>query len=62
MNLSETGTESQRTDLWLPGGRQELDGLGVGYWQIQAIICKTDKQQAPLLQHRELYSICYDKP
>ena len=63
MNLSATGTESQTENgLVVPGGRQEWDGLGVGDWQIQTITCKIDKQQGPIVQHRELYSKCYYKP
>ena len=37
---------------------------GVGGWgeQSEAIIYRKDKQQGPTVQHRELYSISYDKP
>ena len=36
------------------------DRLGVWDWQMQAIICKMGKQ-GPIVRHRELYSISYDK-
>ena len=32
-----------------------VDKLGVWDQQIQTIICNTDKQQDPTVQHRELY-------
>ena len=37
---------------------------GLGDWcqQMQAIIYRMDKQQGPTVQHRELYSVSYDKP
>ena len=41
------------------GGR-----AGVGVWdeQMQTIIYRVDKQQGPTVEHRELYSISWDKP
>ena len=59
----ETDSQTQRTDLWLP------TGMGVGEGSIESfgladatIIYRTDKQQGPTEQHRELYSISWDKP
>ena len=40
----------------------ERDGLGVWDQQIQTILYRMDKQQGPTVEHRELYSIFYDKP
>ena len=44
------------------GGGWERDGLGVREWQIETIIHRRHKQQGPTVQHRELYTIFYDKP
>ena len=38
------------------------DGLGVWDQQMQTIIYKMDRQQGLTVQHRELYSMSYDKP
>ena len=38
------------------------DKLGVWDQQTQTIIYRMDKQQGPIVQHRELYSISYNKP
>ena len=51
----------QSTEQCLPRGEAMWrDRLGVWDWQMQAIICKMGKQ-GPIVQHRELYSISYDK-
>ena len=46
--LTETGSQTQRKDLWLPRrmvvGRA---GLGVWDWQIQDIKYRMNKQQGP---------------
>ena len=44
------------TKMEIRGG----DKLGVWDQQIQAAIDKTDKQQGPTVQHRELYSVYYN--
>ena len=36
-------------------------GLGVWDWQMQATIYRKDKQQGPIVEHRELYSISCGK-
>ena len=41
------------------GGR---DGVGDWGQQMYAFIYRIDKKQGPTVQHRELYSIYYDKP
>ena len=43
-------------------GEWERDRLEVGDQEIQTTICKTDKQQGPTVQQRELYSISCNKP
>ena len=55
---TETDSQKQRTDLWLPRGRWVREGW-VGSWgqQIQTSIYRLDKQQGPTIQHRELYSV-----
>ena len=60
---TETDSQTQRTDLGLPGvGGWRRDGLGVWDQQMQTIICRMDKQQGPTVQQRELYSISCNKP
>ena len=63
-NLSRKQVQTQisRTDLQLPRGRRERDGLGIGGWQMKTIIFRMDKQQDPTVQHRELNPISWDKP
>ena len=63
-NLSRKQVQTQisRTDLQLPRGRRERDGLGIGGWQMKTIIFRMDKQQDPTVQHRELNQISWDKP
>ena len=51
MNFYETETDSQtqRTDLWKPGGGSwERDELGVWDQQMQTIIERKDKQQSSI--------------
>ena len=60
--MKQKQTQTQRTELWLPRGR----GLGEG-WSGRlgladvTIIYRMDKQGSAV-QHKELYSISYDKP
>ena len=64
MNLSETGTDSQkqRTNYGCQGGEvQESNESEFGDQQMQTIIYRMDKQQGPTVQHREFYSIACDK-
>ena len=42
-------------------GRRGKDKLGVWDQQIQTTMYKIDKQQGPTVQHRELYSISWNK-
>ena len=37
-------------------------GLGVWEGQMQTIVSRKDKGLGPIAQHRQLYSISYDKP
>ena len=39
-------------------------GIEMEFWdcQMQTSMYRMDKQQGPTVQHRELYSISYDKP
>ena len=42
---TETDSQTQRTDLWLPtGGEREWDGQGVWGWQMQTVTFERDKQ------------------
>ena len=56
---AETDLQTQKTNLWLPKGKEGRDKLGVWDQQIQTTIL--NKQQGPTVQHRELYSISYNK-
>ena len=60
---TEADPQTERTHLWLPRGRVEgaRDGLGLWNQQMQTIIYRMDRQQGPIVQHRELYSIPCDK-
>ena len=50
------------TDLWLPRGRQrEQDGLGICGRYMQTITFSLDKQWGPIVQHRELHPISWDR-
>ena len=58
---NKTDSQTQRADVVVKGvgGR---DGLGVWDQQMQTITCKMKKQQGPTVQHRELYSVSWNKP
>ena len=43
-------------------GGQRREGMGIWYYQSQAIIYRMTKQQSPTVQHRGLYSTSRDKP
>ena len=66
MNISMKQKQTQRhreqTCGCQGGGEWEREGLGVWDQQMQTIIHRIDKQQAPTVWHRELYSISCDKP
>ena len=61
MNLSMKQKQKQNREQT---GDHQGGGDGVGGWgqQIQAFMHRMNKQQSPTAQHKELYSICYDKP
>ena len=44
------------------GKEGERDKLGVWGQQMQTITFRMDTQQGPTVEHRELYSISFDKP
>ena len=54
MNLSETETDSEGV-----GGGMEWE---VGVSRCKLLYIEWLKQQGPTVEHRELYSISYDKP
>ena len=66
MNLSMKQKQNYRHREQTGGcqgeGGWERDRQGVWDQQMQTIIYRTDKQQGPTVQHRELYTISYDKP
>ena len=49
--------ENLLVNLQLPKGKGGSDKLRAWDQQIQTTIYKTDKQQGPTVQHKELYSI-----
>ena len=59
---TETDSQTQRTDLWLPMRREMGDGLEVWDEQTRAVVHRMDGQQGPTAQHKGLYSIPCDKP
>ena len=65
MNLSikqkQTHRHGQQTCSCQGGGGREWERLGVWGRQMQTITFRMNKQQGPPVQHRELYSISYDK-
>ena len=65
MNLSRKQKQTDRENRLEVAKSEEgwgRDGLGVWDQQMQTVIYRMDKQQGPTVQHRELYSIPYDKP
>ena len=56
---TETDSQTQRTELWLPRRREGRGGMDqeFRYQPMQTIIYRKDKKQDPTVQHRELYSI-----
>ena len=52
----ETDSQTQRSDLWLPRGDQDLGLVNANY------TFRVDTQQGPIVQHRELYPMSQDKP
>ena len=64
-NLSMKQKETQRENRSVVAkGKAGLgrDGLGVWGWQMQTITQRMDKQQGPVAEHWEVYSIPCDKP
>ena len=61
MKQEQTHSHREQT-CGCQGGVGGRDGLGVWGQQMQTIIYRIDRQQGPIIQHRELYSISCDKP
>ena len=62
IHKTETDSQIQRTDLWLPrGNRREWVILGVWGRQKQTIMLRMDMQWGPTVQHRELYTVSWDR-
>ena len=57
---TEKDSQTQKTDLWLPWWQEGVKGMGP--LQMQTITFRMDKQQGPTVQHRELYSISWNRP
>ena len=59
----KTDSQTQRTDLWLPRGRESgKERLQVRDWLMQTSTYTKDKPQGPTAEHRELDSISCEKP
>ena len=56
---TETELEISKTNLWLPKGKCD-GGDKSGAWDEHSTIYKTDNQQGPTVELRELYSIFCD--
>jgi len=54
----ETDSQTQRMNVWLPGGRMEgRNSWGVWDGQVYTATFKTDNQQGATVQHSELCSV-----
>ena len=61
IDKTETDSQTQKTDLWLQRGKgRKWDEQGV--WQMQTITFRMDQQWGPTVQHRDLYSVFWDRP
>ena len=60
---TDTDSQTQRTDMWLPRGRAVGEGwIGrLGLADVNYYV-QEDKQQGPTVYPEELYSISCDKP
>ena len=52
---AETDSQTQKPNLWLRNGKGERDKLGIQDQQIHPTTYKTDEEQRPTVQHKELY-------
>ena len=55
-------TDTEDRLMVAKGKTWERHGLGIWDQQRQSITYRIDKQQGPTVEHKELYSISYDKP
>ena len=66
MNLStqqrQTHRHREQTHGYKRGGPWGRDRLGVCAQQMQTITYRMDEERGPNVQHKELYSISWDKP
>ena len=66
MNLSMkrklTHRHREQTCAYQGGGGWGRDAVGGWGQQMQTTTYRTDKQQSPTAEHRELFSISWDKP
>ena len=51
---AETDSQTQKPNLWLQNGKGERDKLGIQDQQIHPTTYKTDEEQRPTVQHKEL--------
>ena len=60
IHLAETDTQTYRTHLWLPRGREGRGGMD---WEFGVSRCKLlhKKWMDDKVLHQELYSMCWDK-
>ena len=58
----ETDSQTQRKKKLMVIKGWGRDKLGVSDQQIQTTIYKKDKQQVPIVQHKGLYLVSYNKP
>ena len=52
--LTKQKRDSQKTNLWLPGGR---DSQGLWEGHVHTAVFKMNNQERPIVQHMELYSM-----
>ena len=66
-NMAQMNLPTKQKQIHRHRGCQGRGGVGEGWtgvWtqQMQTITYRMDKQQGPTVQHRELYSVSWDKP
>ena len=58
IHKTETDSQTQKTNLWLPKGKEGEKGINQEFGiNIYILLHKTDKKQGPTVEHRELYSL-----
>ena len=57
IDKTETDSLTSKTNLWLPKGKGDRDEMGAWNWQMHTFVHGIDGQWAPVVWHREIYSL-----